>query len=108
MRIATAGAGFAVVATLLLGGCTVETTGLVGITRGDDGQIEALIAMCDGHVNSVVVYGGAGSNEKTLGTWDLAEPVTDSATLALPSPHWHYSRISRSAGSGLCCPSPTR
>ena len=40
--------------------------------------------MCDGHVDSVIVYGGAGSNEKTLGTWDLAEPVTDSATLALP------------------------
>ena len=38
----------------------------LGITSGDDGQIEALIAMCDGHVDSVIVYGGA---EPTKRRW---------------------------------------
>lgn len=48
--------------TLSLAGCTVPVTGVLGLSLDSNDSPIAVIQMCTGHVDSVVVYAGAGGN----------------------------------------------
>lgn len=61
---------------LSLCGCTVTSHGLVGISRNGDGSLSAVVQMCDGHVDSVVVYAGSGGpSSETVEQVDFPGPV---------------------------------
>ena len=72
-------------AVLLCTSCTVPRRGIVGLERVQDGSLVARVEMCEGHVDSVIVYDTGGFNGKTVGTWDFADRVTGSGAVTLTS-----------------------
>lgn len=79
--VIAAGVGILVVASL--GGCSVPARGVLGFQRGDDGSISAIVQMCDGHVDGVMIYSGSGTDEQRLGRWEFESPVTGGGSVPL-------------------------
>lgn len=58
----------------------------MGLEREADGTVSAIVQMCKGGVDTVVVYavqGGATSSDDEVGRWDFLERVTDRGAVPL-------------------------
>ncbi len=68
---------------LLLGGCTVEIGGAVGLTVTDAGEVAAVLVACEGYLDGVTVYRDDDPDGPGVGEWDATSRVTDTATIPL-------------------------
>lgn len=79
-----------VAVVVLLTGCSVPSTGIPGIARGEDGGLSAVVSMCDGHVDGVTIYFNPDEDSgesTTVGDWEYASPVTQAGSVVLsPDP----------------------
>lgn len=79
--------------TLSLEGCTVPVTGVLGLSLASNDSPIAVIQICTGHVDSVVVHAGAGGNSDT-DVWRLTlkKPVSGFGEIPIGSngsaPSW--------------------
>jgi hypothetical protein len=80
MRIVRAVVALAAAAALMTG-CSVPGKGSLGIARDDRGQFVAIVQMCDGQVDSVLVYERESGDGRL--TWDFDEPVDDYGVVTL-------------------------
>ena len=87
-RVAHCAVALAVAGALT--GCSVEVGGVVGLTVGPNGDLVAVVAVCDGYLDGLSVYQGGGSEERKLGSWQRQEPIVEEAELSLagPSSEW--------------------
>lgn len=79
--------------TLSLAGCTVPLTGVLGLSLNSNDSPIAVIQMCIGDVDSVVVYAGAGGNsDRDVWRLTLTKPVSGFGEIPIGSngsgPSW--------------------
>lgn len=77
-----AGVALAAVAALLgIAGCGVPAGGVIGLTMDSNGEVVAVVQMCEGHIDGATVYladtsGAETPNDQILGRWEVTPAAT--------------------------------
>ena len=79
----------AATAGCLLAGCTPESGGVTGISVDAEGQPVAVIAMCEGAVDSLILYTDS-AGEEVVAEWETSESIDalDQVNLRTPARPW--------------------
>ncbi|NUR96099.1 MAG: hypothetical protein HOV67_12680 [Kribbellaceae bacterium] len=77
----------AVVGAPALTGCTVPPGGVMGLTVDANGDLLAVVQMCEGQIDGATLYLPSDSeivaDEKTIGRWEVSPPVAGFSEFSL-------------------------